>query len=303
MNNVKKILLSLSLLLASALAHGTAYELRWTQRDSMDVNNFTRSVVPITPSTSAVLMYNGLTTLPQMGVIGTGLLWDGTTLSATAAAQVNSDWNSVSGASQILNKPTLFSGNWSDLAGVPSTFAPSAHTHAASDITSGTLADARIPSLAISKTTGLQAALDAKLTTPTGSTSQVVLGNGTLGTLPVVPTRSFANPARSLNTAFQISSTRDAWVGYSVNISVTSALLAGQEGRVHLEYADDSGFTTNVVTVASTVNATSGVLNLTNIGPGSVTGWIPAAKYARIRTENVTGTPTYALTRTQEVQQ
>lgn len=52
---------------------------------------------------------------------------------------------------------------WADLSGVPSTFAPSAHTHAASDITSGTFADARIPSLAISKTTGLQAALDAKL--------------------------------------------------------------------------------------------------------------------------------------------
>lgn len=37
------------------------------------------------------------------------------------------------------------------------------HTHAASDITSGTLADARIPALAISKVTGLQASLDGKV--------------------------------------------------------------------------------------------------------------------------------------------
>ncbi len=63
------------------------------------------------------------------------------------------------------------------------------------------------------------------------------------------------------------------------------------------------GFTTNVVTVATAVNATSGVLNLTNIGAGNVVGWIPIAKYARIRTENITGTPTYSLIRTQEVQQ
>lgn len=40
--------------------------------------------------------------------------------------------------------------------------ADSGHKHAAADITSGTLADARIPTLAIGKTTGLQAALDGK---------------------------------------------------------------------------------------------------------------------------------------------
>lgn len=40
--------------------------------------------------------------------------------------------------------------------------ADSGHKHAAADITSGTLADARIPALAIGKTTGLQDALDAK---------------------------------------------------------------------------------------------------------------------------------------------
>lgn len=67
------------------------------------------------------------------------------------------------------------------VSGKPSSFPPSAHTHAAADVNSGTFdaaripnlnaskinagtfADARIPSLAISKTTGLQAALDAKV--------------------------------------------------------------------------------------------------------------------------------------------
>lgn len=41
--------------------------------------------------------------------------------------------------------------------------ANTSHTHSADAVTSGTFADARIPSLAISKTTGLQAALDSKV--------------------------------------------------------------------------------------------------------------------------------------------
>lgn len=50
---------------------------------------------------------------------------------------------------------------WASVTGKPSTFAPATHTHAAADIDSGTLADARIPALAIAKTTGLEARLTA----------------------------------------------------------------------------------------------------------------------------------------------
>ncbi|SAK46424.1 hypothetical protein AWB76_00910 [Caballeronia temeraria] len=39
--------------------------------------------------------------------VGSGLSITSGVLSATAAAQVNSDWNAVSGAAQILNKPTI----------------------------------------------------------------------------------------------------------------------------------------------------------------------------------------------------
>src|SRR5690606_13933847 len=35
--------------------------------------------------------------------------------------------------------------SWSEVSDKPSTFSPSAHTHSASDITSGTLSDARLP--------------------------------------------------------------------------------------------------------------------------------------------------------------
>lgn len=89
-------------------------------------------------------------------------------------AQVNSDWNATSGVSQVLNKPSLFSGSYADLTGKPALFSgnyadlsnkpalfngtytsltakptsfpPSAHTHAISDVT------------------GLQANLDSKAT-------------------------------------------------------------------------------------------------------------------------------------------
>ncbi len=41
---------------------------------------------------------------------------------AQVPAQVNADWNATSGAAQILNKPTLFSGNYTDLTNKPVLF-------------------------------------------------------------------------------------------------------------------------------------------------------------------------------------
>ena len=44
---------------------------------------------------------------------------------------------------------STFDGAYSSLTGVPSTFTPSAHTHAASDVTSGTFANARISAASV----------------------------------------------------------------------------------------------------------------------------------------------------------
>ena len=41
---------------------------------------------------------------------------------AQVPAQVNADWNATTGAAQILNKPTLFSGNYNDLTNKPTLF-------------------------------------------------------------------------------------------------------------------------------------------------------------------------------------
>lgn len=281
------------------VACAAPYELRISQRDSTDTSTFNRSMPPISSSTSAIVMYDGNTTLPKQGAIGTGLSWDGSTLSATAQAQVNADWAAVSGVAQILNKPTLFDGAYSSLTGIPSTFAPSAHTHAAADITSGALADARIPSLAISKTTGLQAALDGKMTIPTGSVAQYVAGDGS------VASRSFAYSTRSLNTCFQVSATRDAMVSYAVDIAATLSLSGGQQGTVFLEVFTDSGCTTGTQEVTRATNGNTGTLtiglNTVQTSTARLSGVVPAGMYLRLRTANDTGTPSFTSRPSQEV--
>jgi len=127
----------------------------------------------------------------------------------------------------------------------------------------------------------------------------------TQGRVSAGTNRAFASPMRSLNSAFQIDASRDAAVSYTVDVSATLSLTSGQSGTVTLEYADDSGITTNVVTVQSGVNGNTGSLtiglNLTQTATCSLSGVIPGGKYVRIRTTNTSGTPTFTYRAAQEV--
>lgn len=71
---------------------------------------------------SAVTGALGYTPINPNGTSGQYIKGDGTktTFPSIPSAQVNSDWSSSSGLSQILNKPTLFSGAYSALTGKPS---------------------------------------------------------------------------------------------------------------------------------------------------------------------------------------
>lgn len=117
--------------------------------------------------------------------------------------------------------------------------------------------------------------------------------------------RSVAHPARTLNSAFQISSAQDASVSYSVDISASLSLVTGQVGTLYLRYADDSAHTTNVKEVGRSVNGNAGALTiglaLTQTATATLSGVVPLGKYAKIVTENTTGTPTFTFRSAQEV--
>lgn len=119
--------------------------------------------------------------------------------------QVNTDWNSTSGVSQLLNKPTLFSGAYSDLTGKPAlfsgnyadltgkpslfdgtyasltgkptSFVPSAHTHIISDVT------------------GLQITLDSKVSVGSNIPYSVLTG------APVIPAAQIQSDWNQSNTS------------------------------------------------------------------------------------------------------
>jgi len=118
---------------------------------------------------------------------------------------------------------------------------------------------------------------------------------------PMNAPRAYSPSTRALNTAFQVSATRDARVSYPVDITVNSLLITGQQGTVSLQYADNSAMSTNLVTVASGTNSTGGVLSVTNIGTVLLVGDIPAGKWVRILTANNVGTPGFTPRQGQEV--
>lgn len=227
---MKKVFLAIAALFAFSTAQALPpYGFNMTQADATGSFFYGYYFIPPNETSDYIFMYRG-TGIPstnplKMTAIGSGLSWDGTTLTASGTAQVNSDWNAVSGVAQILNKPTL--------------------------------------------------------------------------------TKSFAYTTKALNTCFQVSSTRDAYVNYAVDISTSLSLTTGQQGTVYLELFNNSGCTTGTQEVTRFVNGQTGTLTiglaLTQNVTGSLHGFIPAASYAKLRTENNTGTPTFTSRPGQEV--
>lgn len=127
--------------------------------------------------------------------------------------------------------------------------------------------------------------------------------DGSYGSLTGLPSKSYSNPTRALNTAVQLSATREAQVSYPVDVRVQSLLLGNAQGTVTLQYADNSGMSTNLVSLMSGTNSTSGVLNLDNTGTVTLVGTIPAAKFVRIATAVNAGTATFTSRQGQEVLQ
>lgn len=241
--------------------------------------------------------YSDLTGKPSLATVATsGSYNDLTSKPTIPSAQVNSDWNSSSGISQVLNKPSLAtvatSGAYTDLSGKPTipTALPPNGT-AGGDLT-GSYPSPTLTSSGVSA--GTYAYPSSVIVDAKGRVVSIVAG-----TAPSSP--SFANPSRSFATSFQISSTRPAIVNYSVPITSAATLLAGSQASLTWKYADDSGMTTNVVTLPpSQFGAASGLV-VTAVGTIGLSGVIPAGKYVMISQATLAGTPTYGSIAAQEV--
>lgn len=109
---------------------------------------------------------------------------------------------------------------------------------------------------------------------------------------------------RPLDTIFRPHNWRPMWVTYSVEMSVTSSITGAQKGEVHLELCPDEFFTDGVQTAAiiglgqsyTLASALQGV----STPVGCVSAFVPTQWYVRLRTVNVTGTPTFTMRATQE---
>jgi len=119
------------------------------------------------------------------------------------------------------------------------------------------------------------------------------------------PARTQTSVARSLNTGFQVSLTRDAMVNYSVDISCLLSLTVGETGTLFLEIANDSNFSIGLQELARFVNGAAGSLsiglNLNQTSTATVSGFVPAGSYVRLRAANTVGSPQFLYRSGQEV--
>lgn len=145
-----------------------------------------------TTSEAGLLIASDKTKLDNLATVATsGSYTDLTGTPAIPAAQVNSDWDSVSGVSQILNKPTL--GTASPLNIAASGNAASGEVVKGNDTR---LSDSRTPTAhthVIADTTGLQTALDGKAAL--GANSDITSLSGITGSISTVDSIQFDTAA------------------------------------------------------------------------------------------------------------
>lgn len=134
-----------------------------------------------------------------------------------------------------------------------------------------------------------------------------------LDAFPAYAARAFTNnPSRTIQTVaasangFQLSSTRDASVSYSVTIATTSTIGGPQLGTVVLEIcATNSATAASWQEVARSTNGQTITLAITlqsvQTSAGALGCIVPAGYCCRLRSVSTSGAPTFAFNSGQEV--
>lgn len=119
-------------------------------------------------------------------------------------------------------------------------------------------------------------------------------------TIPVVNTPAATNPVRTFNSAFQVSTTRNAQVQYTAQIVAAISLAVGQTGTIYLETSPNNSTWT---IQDQFTNGNTGTLavgfSLTQTMAQSLGAYVPAGYWVRLRT---TGNATITYITSQEVQ-
>lgn len=150
-------------------------------------------------------------------------------------------------------------------------------------------------------------ALNALLPSQTSQSGKVLSTNGSSASwVAQAASRSQSSTTHSLNTCFQISTTRDVLAIYSVQMVSTLTLAGGTVGTIAIDTYDDSGCTTNLQTVGKTTDGNTGTLtvglNTSQTVADTLVGYIQAGKYVKISATSSTGTATFSYLLGQEVQ-
>lgn len=291
--------LSILLALVSTSTLGAPFDLSIQQYDHFGTSTFNRLVpLPSGGGVDGILVYDQAANLPRLASISGCALSSGV-LTCTGSAPA---WSALTGTPPAVSVFTNDSGYITSSA-----LSPYATTAA---LTAGLATKGSGTVTSITAGTGLSGGV----ITTTGTISMP--NTGTAGTYSSVTTdtqgrvtagtaRSQSAQTRTLNSGFQISSTRDALAIYSVQGTVTASIGGGQDGDVILEVASDSGFTVNLQTLSVAPCSQTYTLAIALQGVQkcsmNVSGYIPAAYYSRIRTVNNTGTPAYLYRAGQEV--
>lgn len=176
------------------------------------------------------------------------------------------------------------------------------HTHAASDIVSGTKTSGFISDFQSAARNSISVTGNASYNSSTGV---ITVNNPSTRSYNNAPSRSIVTTAGAAN-GFQLSTTRDANVNYSVTINTSISLSGNATGYVVLEICPtNSANAGDWVEIGRTPSGQTGTLVvglvLNQVGGGQVGGIVPSGYYARLRSVNTNGTPTYTYNSGQEV--